>query len=246
MFEDPSSITVNFRRPVPLFPLDKVVLMPMQVAPLHLFEPRYRQMVDEALDGPGLIAMAVFGRRDWEQEYHGNPPLRPAVCVGRIAEHEKLPDGRYNILLQGLCRARITKEEMPDADRMYRRAFVQPIGALPGSATDPTTENPEGPDLTGFRERLLEHLEDGKLSRMSIADALSGYARDTDLPVEVLVDVAAFALIDDNEMRYKLLSEGDPEIRADIVEDQAAKLERMLAQAEKQRPEDWPKGISYN
>lgn len=246
MFEDPSSITVNFGRPVPLFPLDKVVLMPMQVAPLHLFEPRYRQMVDEALDGPGLIAMAVFGRRDWEQEYHGNPPLRPAVCVGRIAEHEKLPDGRYNILLQGLCRARIIKEEMPDADRMYRRAFVQPIGALPGAPTDPTTEKPEGPDLAGFRERLLEHLEDGKLSRMSIADALSGYARDTDLPVEVLVDVAAFALIDDNEMRYKLLSEGDPEIRADIVEDQAAKLERMLAQAEKQRPEDWPKGISYN
>ncbi|MEM9064305.1 MAG: LON peptidase substrate-binding domain-containing protein [Planctomycetota bacterium] len=248
--EDVSSVTVNFGRPVPLFPLDKVVMMPMQVAPLHLFEPRYRQMTDHALDGPGLIATAMFGApaggATWEQEYHGNPPIRPAVCVGRIAEHEKLPDGRYNILLQGLCRARILREEMPDEERMYRRAYVQPIGPLPGKPMDPTTDQPVPPDLSHFRGTLLERLEGGQLSRLTIAEALVGYARDTDIPPEVLIDVAAFALVDDNDMRYRLLAEADPGVRATIVNQQAAGIERMLKLADKQRPEEWPKGVSFN
>ena len=61
---DEVSIRVNFNKPIPLFPLDSVVLLPQQVMPLHIFEPRYRQMVDEALDSVGQIAMAVIDKGD--------------------------------------------------------------------------------------------------------------------------------------------------------------------------------------
>src|SRR5580765_1551354 len=105
-----TTISVNFGKPMPIFPLNSVVLLPHGVLPLHVFEDRYRQMVGDALDGSGQIAMAVFEGADWKQEYHCRPPVRPAVCVGQIIQHHKLPDGRYNIALQGICRARILQE----------------------------------------------------------------------------------------------------------------------------------------
>lgn len=97
---DESTVSVNFAKPIPLFPLDGVLLMPHQVIPLHIFEPRYQQMVEHALDGPGLIAMASFKGQRWRLEYHGRPPIMPAVCVGHIVQHERTPDGRFNLLLQ--------------------------------------------------------------------------------------------------------------------------------------------------
>ena len=115
---DETAIQVNFGRPRPIFPLDQVTLLPQQVLPLHIFEPRYRQMVTDALDGSGQIAMAVFEGRDWKQQYHGRPPIRPAVCIGHIAQHEKLADGRYNIILRGVCRARVIKELAPRDARL--------------------------------------------------------------------------------------------------------------------------------
>ena len=117
MSED-NTVQVNFGKPIPLFPLDSAVLLPQQVLPLHIFEPRYRQMVERALDGAGQIAMAVFEGESWKQQYHGRPALRPAVCIGQIVQHERLPDGRYNIILQGVCRARISKESARDGERL--------------------------------------------------------------------------------------------------------------------------------
>src|SRR5947208_11484422 len=90
----------NFDGRVRLFPLPNLVLFPRVVQPLHVFEPRYRQLMADALDTDRLIAMALL-RPGWEADYEKAPPLHPTVCLGRIQQEERLGDGRYNFLLQG-------------------------------------------------------------------------------------------------------------------------------------------------
>ena len=87
----------------PLFPLPNVVLFPRAVLPLHIFEDRYKAMITDALRGNRLIAMALL-KPGWEQNYYGRPEIHPVVCVGTLLTHEKLPDGKYNLLLQGHTR----------------------------------------------------------------------------------------------------------------------------------------------
>src|SRR5207244_3679223 len=88
----------------------------------HVFEPRYRQMMADALGDDRLLSMALL-RPGWEQGYHERPAVHPMVCVGRITREERLADGRYNLLLQGLCRARILEEL--SSERLYRIARVE-------------------------------------------------------------------------------------------------------------------------
>src|SRR5687767_7158030 len=94
---------------VPLFPLPSVVLFPRAVLPLHIFEDRYRAMTADALAGDKVVAMALL-KAGWEKSYYGRPAIEPVVCVGKILSHEKLPDGKYNFLLQGVQRARVIRE----------------------------------------------------------------------------------------------------------------------------------------
>ena len=97
-----SSVQCDFRREFPIFPLRQTVMFPHSVVPLHIFEPRYRQMLDDALDRVGQLVTATT-HPDAEEERPGEPsPLLPVGCIGQIVDHERLPDGRYNILLQGL------------------------------------------------------------------------------------------------------------------------------------------------
>ena len=103
---------------LPLFPLPNVVLFPNVFLPLHIFEPRYREMVADALAGDRLIGMVLL-RPGWEHDYEGRPPVYPIGCSGVITHVERLADGRYNIVLRGLERFRIVEE---DHARRYRRA----------------------------------------------------------------------------------------------------------------------------
>jgi Lon protease-like protein len=106
-----------------IFPLPNVVLFPNVFLPLHIFEPRYREMVGDALESDRLIGMALL-RPGWEHEYEGRPPVYPIGCSGVITHFERLPDGRYNLVLRGLERFRIIEE---DHDRSYRRALVESL-----------------------------------------------------------------------------------------------------------------------
>ena len=103
---------------LPLFPLPSVVLFPGVFLPLHIFEPRYREMVEDALATDRLIGMVLL-RDGWDSDYEGCPPVYPVGCSALITHCEKLPDGRYNIVLRGLDRFRIVEE---DQTRTYRRA----------------------------------------------------------------------------------------------------------------------------
>src|SRR5204863_9636969 len=98
---DDSWVLQHFKGTARLFPLPNVVLFPHVVQPLHIFEPRYRQMTADALAGDQLIAPALL-RPGWEGDYEGRPATYPVVCVGKIVSEQQLPDGRFNILLRGL------------------------------------------------------------------------------------------------------------------------------------------------
>lgn len=231
-----TSIQVNFSKPMPVFPLDSATLLPQQVLPLHVFEERYRQMVAHALDGAGQIAMGVFRGSRWRQEYHGRPPLRPAVCIGQIIQHETLPDGRYNIILQGVCRARIEREEPAEDGVLYRRAILRPVGVG-------DVDEFELSDLRGW---LDEALSEGPLTQMTAAESVLGYVRRDDIPTSALLELVSFTMTGGGELRYRLLAEGDPVRRADLLKEELLHLQELIRQAEAQHPEKWPKGCSWN
>jgi len=107
---------------IPVFPLPNVVLFPEVMLPLHIFEPRYRQMVRDAKENtPPLIGMALL-RGNWQEQYEGRPEIFLICCVGEMVRLEPLPDGRFNILLKGLRECRITEEL---SGKMYREAVVE-------------------------------------------------------------------------------------------------------------------------
>ncbi len=108
---------------IPIFPLPNVVLFPNVFLPLHIFEPRYRDMVRDALSGDRLIGMVLL-KPEGLHDYEGRPPVYPIGCAGVMSHAERLQDGRFNIILRGLEKFRILGEEH---DRTYRRAHIQPI-----------------------------------------------------------------------------------------------------------------------
>jgi len=108
---------------LPIFPLPNVVLFPNVFLPLHIFEPRYREMVADALKSDRLIGMTLL-RSGWQRDYEGRPPVYPIGCSGVITHVDPLADGRYNIVLRGVERFRILDED----DRLsYRRASIEPL-----------------------------------------------------------------------------------------------------------------------
>jgi uncharacterized protein len=108
---------------IPIFPLPNVVLFPQVFLPLHIFEPRYREMVADALAGDRIVGMVLL-RPGWEGDYEGRPPVYPIGCAGLITNAERLSDGRYNIVLRGLAKFRVVNE---DASRAYRVAAIETV-----------------------------------------------------------------------------------------------------------------------
>jgi hypothetical protein len=108
---------------IPIFPLPNVVLFPNVFLPLHIFEPRYRAMLADALAGDRIIGMTLL-MPGYEADYQGRPPVYPVGCAGVITHSEQLPDGRSNVVLRGIEKFRIVEE---DASRDYRLARVEPL-----------------------------------------------------------------------------------------------------------------------
>jgi Lon protease-like protein len=111
---------------IPIFPLPTVVLFPNVFLPLHIFEPRYRQMVADALDGDRIIGMTLL-RPGFDAEYNGAPPVYATGCSGLISHVERLDDGRYNLILRGIEKFVIHGEDRPADGRLYRRALITPV-----------------------------------------------------------------------------------------------------------------------
>ncbi len=107
--------------PVALFPLPATVFFPGTRLPLHIFEPRYREMMADALETDGRIGMVLL-KPGWEADYYGRPEIARIGCLGKIHSHQHLPDGKYNLVLHGLSRFRVLREV---AGKNYRRAEVE-------------------------------------------------------------------------------------------------------------------------
>ena len=211
-------LRVNFAVPIPLFPLPNCVLLPHATIPLQIFEPRYREMTSDSLDSRGLIAMASFGGNRWTTDYEGNPPLRSHVCVGYIVRHQCLDDGRYNLLLQGVCRARILKEVKYDP---YRQALLEPT----------ETETVMEIDLDANRQRIEDLLRDQLLKSLRPVNAIHNWLS-RNVPTVTMVDLAIMTLCDNLEHRYEMLAESDVMIRAVWLERLLQQTRRTLRSAQ--------------
>lgn len=108
---------------IPLFPLPDVTLFPGVSEPYVIFEPRYREMVADALKGDRVIGMILL-KPGFEADYEGRPPIYDIGCAGRIADSQLLPDGRYTIALRGFARFRVAAEQR---QRPYRLARVEAL-----------------------------------------------------------------------------------------------------------------------
>ncbi len=230
------TIQVNFGAPKGLFPLQGTMLMPHGILPLHVFEPRYRELVKDALEGDKQFAMATFHGDQWQHEYHGRPAIRPVVCLGQIMQHAELPDGSYGIVLQGLCRARIVEELPPDDDILYRRAMLRPL-----DLTEPDEES-----LASFRRSITDAIEHERLADLRGASGMLEHLRNDEIPTSTLVEVLGFQFLANPETRYKLLACDDAEERADIVRHELLDLEKLLRRAQPQRLVETPKGCHWN
>lgn len=124
---------------VPVFPLPEAVLFPGAVMPLHVFEPRYRAMLRDALASNKLIVIAMLEPADKEAPSPrdpardpslAEPPFAKVACVGLVTEHHRMADGRSNLLLRGVARVRLT--EVPSG-KAYRRARGVLLADIPSS-----------------------------------------------------------------------------------------------------------------
>ena len=109
---------------LPIFPLSSVVLFPRVRCPLHIFEPRYRQLTARAIESERRIGMVAV-LPEFATAMSGDPPVFPIGCAGVITEHQLLPDGRFNLVLIGTQRFRIRREHPRGAERLYRIAEVE-------------------------------------------------------------------------------------------------------------------------
>lgn len=191
---------------IPIFPLESATLFPNASYPLHIFEPRYRTMIADALKGNRIIGMVTL-QPGYEAKYEGRPPIFPIGCAGLITAYEELPDGRYNIILGGLEKFRVTSE---DNSRAYRVARV--VG-IPEPLDDKKTVA-----LTEARKRL-EELVEALSDRLTIGQVPPGE------PDEQLVDELSQFLPMERMQRQRLLERENPLERAEIL---IGLLEAML------------------
>jgi Lon protease-like protein len=193
-----------------VFPLQGVVVFPGTPAPFHVFEPRYRELVADALAGDRVLAvptLAAPGGAPLEVE-----AVRPVAGACVIEDHEELPDGRYHLLLRGLARVRLGREVATGRGYRAFRAEVLDDVAPPGGDAALEAKR-EG------LEQLLVQIAAGLPAESGAPRLAADAAR---LGPSALADLAAAALVTDGDARYAILEELDVARRLDLVISEAA------------------------
>ena len=194
---------------LPIFPLPNVVLFPNVFLPLHIFEPRYREMVADALASDRMIAIVLL-RPGWESDYDGRPAVYRVACSGVITHVERLPDGRYNIVLRGLERVRILEE---DGSRTYRQAVVESLPEPPITPDDRAVIRSQRTKL----EALLSPAVERGLQEAQIAPGRSESAIPSAMPDEDLVHALSQYLDLEPLEKQALLERQDLRARAESL-----------------------------
>lgn len=166
-----------------LFPLSRVVLFPHAVLPLHIFEPRYRQMTEDALATDKLVTIVQLQNAPGPASNPGLglPAIESVGCIGRILQHERLPDGCFNFLLLGRKRVRLTRE-IP-SDKLYRIAKAEIIDDLDDESD---SDEPHRAELVALFRRIFE--------RHNEVDPYLAALLENQQPMGILTDIIAHAL----------------------------------------------------
>lgn len=210
----------NFTGVARLFPLPNLVLFPHVLQPLHIFEPRYRQMTQDALAGDRLIGMALL-RPDWEKEYLEQPAIHPIICLCKVVADQELEDGRFNLLVRGLARARVVDE--PASDKLYRVARVE---LLRDQSEQPLQQCAEY--RSKFQALLADWFPDQPAVLAEFTKLLT-----SDIALGMLCDILSFALPLQAEFKQSLLAEPDVQRRACCL------LDRLAARTRRRFPPEF-------
>jgi Lon protease-like protein len=201
-----------------VFPLPNLVMFPHVMQALHIFEPRYRALVEEAVDDDRLIALGVLAP-GWEQNYEGRPALRSTACLCRIATHQRTKQGTYNVLVLGVRRLRLIDELPPK--KLFRVCEAEilddyePETASPGAAAILQQEL-----LTAFK-RAMPKIPNA----YEQLDQLLG----SQITLGMLSDIVAYTLELDMDVKMRLLSECDVFRRTQLLLDAIANRPTAVA-----------------
>ena len=189
-----------------VFPLPNLVMFPHVMQALHIFEPRYVAMFEEAIADDRLIALGLLAP-GWEEHYDKRPPLQPTACLCRIATHQKTPEGTYNVLLLGVRRIRLGHELPPtkpfrvvEAEILEDRA---PDGAASGAAATVQQE------LLAAFKRAMPKIPQA----YEQLDQLLG----TQITLGMLTDIVSYTIDLDLDCKLRLLAECDVFRRARLL-----------------------------
>lgn len=190
---------------VRLFPLPNLVLFPHVVQPLHIFEPRYCEMLTEALAADGLIAMALL-QPGWESQYQNRPAVASTVCIGKIISHTPTEDGRHNILLVGVKRGRIVSElELESPFRVARVEILEDV--YPAEDTDQRADL-----MQRLQDLFLHFVPDGLAAQESFKQLVG-----KQLPLGILTDTITYAMNLPIAIKQQLLAENNVDMRCRIL-----------------------------
>ena len=190
----------NFDGIARLFPLPNLVFFPNVIQPLHIFEPRYKQMTADALAGDRLITLVQLVE-GWDEKDPAPPKIHEVACLGNIVADQKLADGRYNLLLRGLSRVRIVRELQ--SEKKYRMANVELLHDQPCASAQ---------EETALRSALMQHVPIWFPAKGQVVEQFQRLL-ESDLTLGALSDIFSFALPLDARFKQSLLEQLDVEAR---------------------------------
>lgn len=199
------SVLKQFSGQAPLFPLPNVVLFPETVVPLHIFEPRYRQMTADALAGERLIAMGLLISESMGNADSFLPPIHPMVGLGQIIAHERLDDGRYMLVLRGVARARVVREQALELP--YRIGQLELCADHVPLAAD-FDRRTRAEEITSLFCKLFPGVEFQRLVQQAMSD---------DLPLGRVCDIIASSLPISPDLAQLFLDELNSDIRSQML-----------------------------
>lgn len=228
MFEEPLSFSPDqFKGAARIFPLPNLVMFPHVMQSLHIFEPRYRAMLEEAVEDDRLIALGVLAP-GWEKEYEGRPTLRSTACLCRVATHQLTPQGTYNVLVLGVRRLRLVRELPPK--KLFRVVESEIL----------EEQEPDDVDAaTGLQQQLLAAFK-RSMPKMPSAYEQLDQLLGSQITLGMLSDIVSYTIDLDLDWKMRLLAECDVMRRARLL------LEALAGRVAAGPPRIFPPEFSEN
>jgi uncharacterized protein len=189
-----------------VFPLPNMVMFPHVMQALHIYEPRYRALLEEAIEDDRLIAMGVLAP-GWEQQYEGRPALRSTACLCRVATHQRTDEGTYNVLLLGVRRLRLVKEMPPH--KLFRIVESEII-------EDFEPDDAPAGMATALQQQLLAAFK-GAMPKIPAAYEQLDQLLGSQITLGMLSDIVAYTIDLDLEWKLRLLAETNVFRRTQIL-----------------------------